>query len=69
MNTPEERAAYVNSRAAAAMITALGMVAANKEREARGESQAYPEKAFMDLVTEYGLYHNNIVEILQGLHL
>ena len=67
MNTPEARAAYVVSQSVAAMIAAMGMAAENKQREHRGESLAYSDKSFFDLIEEFGLGHNNVIAILNGL--
>ncbi len=43
------------SNALSAYIEALSMEAANKEREARGESQAYGEDAFAGVLEKWGL--------------
>jgi hypothetical protein len=60
------KAAYIISQSACAMIAMQGMVAANKERELKGEVIPYDEKAFMDLMGEYGLHHNTVVGYLNG---
>lgn len=54
-------AAYVNSQVACAMIEAMGMQAENQNRERRGESIAYTEKSFNDLILKYGIGHNDVV--------
>lgn len=41
-----------------AEIAMNAMIAENKKREILGQSMAYDEKAFMDLIEEYGIYHN-----------
>ena len=69
MNTPEERAAYIISQSAAAHIKALGMQAENMQREALGQSMAYDEAAFDNLIQEHGLDHNSVVSVLRGLNL
>ncbi len=66
MNTPETRAAYVQSQATAAMIEALGMQAENAQRIHRGEAMAYDEAAFDAVINKYGLDHNSIVSFLRG---
>ena len=42
-----------------AEIEMQGMIAENKQREHRGESLAYGEAAFNNLITKHGIYHNN----------
>ncbi len=44
--TPEQQAAYLNVHAVLAQIEMQGMLAANQEREAKGQAQAYGEGAF-----------------------
>ena len=41
-----------------AEIAMNSMIVANKEREANGYAFAYDEKAFIDLIEEYGIHHN-----------
>lgn len=61
-----ERAAYIMAMAACAQIEAAGMTAANQHRLSRGESIAYDEKAFADLLDRYCLHHNQVHSFLQG---
>lgn len=61
--TDEQKAAFINSQAAAAMITAMGMVAANQERTANGHTVAYDEAAFEAVVAQHGLGHNSVVSL------
>lgn len=42
-------------RAICAMISALGMQAENQQREALGQSMAYVEDDFINLITEHGI--------------
>lgn len=55
------RLVRVNAMATAAQIRCAGMVAENAARQMRGEALAYPESAFLALLTEYGLDWNTIV--------
>jgi hypothetical protein len=64
--TPEQQAAFVNSQTAVAMITAMGMVAANQHRLSLGQSIAYDEGAFNDLIAQHGLGHNDVVTFFHG---
>ena len=41
-----------------AEITMQGMIAENKMREVRGESPAYSEQQFIELIDYWGIYHN-----------
>ena len=66
MNTIEARVAFVNSQAAAMLAELEGMKAENVYRERRGESQAYAEQAFFDLIDKYQLGHNSVLNILRG---
>lgn len=67
MNTPEAKAAYINSQVAAAMIEAMAMQAENAQREQQGYAQAWPESCFMELIQKYGLDHNSVVSFLKGI--
>lgn len=58
--TNEQKAAYVNSQTACAMIEAMGMQAENQQRERQGYSMAYGDKAFFDLIEKYGIHHNAV---------
>ena len=59
--TEEQSAAYVMSQSACALITAMGMYAANVQRENLGHSMAYTEEAFENLLTQYGIHHNAVL--------
>ena len=41
-----------------AEIEMNAMIAENKKREILGESIAYDEKDFMELIEKYGIHHN-----------
>lgn len=64
--TPEQRAAFVNSRVACMLAELEAMKAANEERLADGMALAYDYKAFSDLPDVYGLGHNAVVSFLIG---
>jgi len=57
--------AFLISQSVAAMIKAMGMQAENKQREALGESMAYTEEQFCELIDEYGISHNAALIILR----
>ena len=64
MHTAEQRAAYVNSQAACALIEALGMVADNLHRQSLGETIAHDGEAFSKLIERYGIHHNGVLGLL-----
>lgn len=41
-----------------AEIEMNAMIAENKQREVLGQSMAYDDKAFMDLIERYRIHHN-----------
>ena len=53
-----ENAAFIFSQAACALITAMGMMAENVQRERNGYSPAYGKNAFEAVIDEYGIGHN-----------
>ena len=53
MMTPEQRAAFVMGQAALLNAKIAAMQAANAERERSGLAQAYSEKQFDDVITEF----------------
>jgi hypothetical protein len=66
MHTPEQKAAYLNSQTACALIKMQSMMAENQERESQGKSLAYGEEAFLALIDKYGIHHNAAVRTLGG---
>lgn len=62
--TPEQQAAFIMAQAAAAMITAMGMAAENKQREIRGDSPAYVGHHFDDLIGQFGIGHNDALRTM-----
>jgi hypothetical protein len=60
-----DKVAYLNSQIACAMIEAMGMQAENEQRKILGNSPAYVEDSFMQLLDKYGLHHNSVITFLQ----
>jgi hypothetical protein len=60
-----QRAAYLISQSAAAMIEAMGMQAENTQREHRGESLAYVEDDFQRVILKYGIGTNSAISYLR----
>ena len=63
--TEEQKAAYVIGMAVGGLIEAFGMMSDNMQRQYRGESIAYDEKAFYKLMEDRGLHNNAIVKFFQ----
>jgi hypothetical protein len=63
MNTPETKVCYVNSQVACAFIEAMGMQAENKQRKILGQSMAYNDDSFFNLIEKYGINHNAVITI------
>lgn len=57
------RAAFLISQAAAGMIEALGMVAANAQAP---DAPPFAKSDFDDVIARFGLYHNPAVTWLHG---
>ena len=55
--------AYAFTMAVETMVEAMGMQAENQHRLSRGESIAYTEQAFVDLVNKNGCYHNAVLSL------
>ena len=51
-------ALYFKMQLLQAEIAMNGMIAENKQREMQGESMAYKEEDFMNLIEEYNIHHN-----------
>jgi hypothetical protein len=66
--TDEQRLVYTRGILLNAEITMNAMIADNKQREVMGESIAYGEKAFIDLIEEYGIHHNALIESISGIN-
>jgi hypothetical protein len=62
----EQKAAYLNSQVACALIEMAAMKAANSFREMQGYTIAYGEEAFHELITKYGIHHNAAMTLFHG---
>lgn len=56
-----QQAAYVIAMSACVMAEVAAMQAENQQRAHRGESAAYTETAFTDLIDRYGIHHNAVI--------
>ena len=64
--TPEQQAAYVMAQVICAYAKIEGMKVANRDRQQRGDPQAYSEEAFGNVATGYGLEHNQVIAFFYG---
>lgn len=64
--TDEQKAAYVMAQAAIMNATVTGMIAENYTRMSRGESLAYGEEAFQELINNSGIHHNACITLFHG---
>jgi len=62
--TDEQKAAFIMSQTACALIEAAGMTAENNQRLHAGHSMAYTEDAFLNLIEQYGISHNAVLNFL-----
>lgn len=61
----EEKLAYINAMVTCANIEALGMAAANGHCLLFNEDLPYQRQDFLDLITKYGIHHNQVLEYLR----
>jgi len=61
-----ERFVYVIGMAVGGLIEALGMHATNQDRLSKGETIAYDDKAFYQLMLDRGMHHNAILKNIHG---
>jgi hypothetical protein len=61
----QNRAIYIQSQIACAMIEIEAMKAENAQRESAGQAISYGYNAFICLIERYGLHHNAILGYLQ----
>jgi hypothetical protein len=61
--TDEQKAAFINAQAAAALIEAIGMHSDNMQYP---EAQPHDRESFQKLILEYGIHHNAIVGLFHG---
>lgn len=64
--SPEQQAAYVIAMSACVLAETAAMQAENQQRAHRGESAAYSEKAFTDLISSYGIHHNAVLTMFRN---
>jgi len=62
----QENTVILNARVARALIRAMGYQAENLQRQHRGESMAYMEKDFSDLIELEDIGHNDVISLLSG---
>lgn len=61
-----QRAMLLFSQSVCALVDALGKMSENMARQHRGEAMAYPDSAFYDVITRYGIHWNQAIATLQG---
>lgn len=54
----EAKLLYFKMQLLQAEIAMNGMIAENRQREIQGESMAYVERDFIQLIDEYEIHHN-----------
>lgn len=64
--TPEQKAAYVQAQAVAALATIEGMKAANVERLNQGYALAYDEASFDGVAENYCISHNAVIGLFSS---
>lgn len=62
-----DRAAFVVSQSAAALIEALGMFAHDARAEGAGNPRRYTEQNYLALIDKYAIGHNAVVGYLRDL--
>lgn len=61
----EQQLVFLKSQILCAEIEMQSMISTNQLRDVNGDSPAYDEQAFMDLIDKYGISHDYITEILR----
>ena len=64
--TEEQNLVYTRGLLLQAEIELQGMIAANEQRKLAGESPAYGEQAFLDIIDRHQVHHNGLVTNLTG---
>jgi len=59
--------AFLISQSVCALITAMGMQAENKQREVLGQSMAYTEENFQEVIQEHGISWNDAHKLLENV--
>jgi len=65
MDETNGRAALLFSQSVCAMLRGLGMISENLQRVHRGESIAYTDKMFEEVINEFSIGWNSAVMILR----
>jgi len=65
--TEEQKTAFVFSAAVRALIRSQGMMALNVERQNLGQTLAYDEEAFVNLINEEGIDHNTMLSLFHDI--
>ena len=63
--TPEQKAAFVFSQSVAAMAAIESMKVTNRERVSKGNTEAYDEKAFLEVIDNYNIGYNDVVGLFR----
>jgi len=63
-DTGIKNAAYINSQCTCAIIEAMSMQAENMSRFHSGQAMAYTEKDFKDMMNQYEIGTNSVIERL-----
>lgn len=61
--TPEQSASFIFANSVAALAEIQGMVAENTFREQKGQTIAYGEEAFLEVIKKYGIHHNAVLSL------
>jgi hypothetical protein len=64
--TTEEKVAYIQSQTACALLEMEAMKVENLQRINQGLSVAYGEDAFMKVISNYGIGHNSVLQLIRG---
>lgn len=64
--TDEQKAAYVVAQSICALAEIEGMKAENQQRMHRGESLAYVEQQFVDVIGRNCISHNQVLSLFHG---
>ena len=64
--TDEQKAAYVVAQSVCAIAEIVGMQAENQQRMHRGESLAYVEQQFNDVIARNCISHNQVLSLFHG---
>jgi hypothetical protein len=65
--TEEQKAAYVHAQSVAMQCEMQAMLCENIERMSQNKALAYGAKAFSDLPAQYGLSHNQLIELFHDI--